>query len=280
MKLATLRRDGATVAARLDGATYTEIGAYPDLGALLAEENWRDIAAGAAGPRISAADADLAAVVPDPSKVLCVGLNFRGHIEEMGRDLPEYPTVFAKFADTLTGPGDPVTYVGDDAQMDWEGELVVVVGRTAYQVDETEAADCIAGYTVADDISMRGWQYRSTEWLQGKIWARSTPVGPVMVTSDEFDPRDATLRTTVNGTVMQQHGLDDLLFSPAHLVSYLSTMLPLRPGDLILTGTPGGVGRARKPEIYLRAGDVVEVTIDGIGALSTEIVPSGDPSPR
>lgn len=280
MKLATLRRDGATVAARLDGATYTEIGAYPDLGALLAEENWRDIAAGAAGPRISAADADLAAVVPDPSKVLCVGLNFRGHIEEMGRDLPEYPTVFAKFADTLTGPGDPVTYVGDDAQMDWEGELVVVVGRTAYQVDETEAADCIAGYTVADDISMRGWQYRSTEWLQGKIWARSTPVGPVMVTSDEFDPRAATLRTTVNGTVMQQHGLDDLLFSPAHLVSYLSTMLPLRPGDLILTGTPGGVGRARKPEIYLRAGDVVEVTIDGIGALSTEIVPSGDPSPR
>lgn len=280
MKLATLRRDGATVAARLDGATYTEIGAYSDLGALLAEENWRDIAAGAAGPRISAADADLAAVVPDPSKVLCVGLNFRGHIEEMGRDLPEYPTVFAKFADTLTGPGDPVTYVGDDAQMDWEGELVVVVGRTAYQVDETEAADCIAGYTVADDISMRGWQYRSTEWLQGKIWARSTPVGPVMVTSDEFDPRAATLRTTVNGTVMQQHGLDDLLFSPAHLVSYLSTMLPLRPGDLILTGTPGGVGRARKPEIYLRAGDVVEVTIDGIGALSTEIVPSGDPSPR
>lgn len=280
MKLATLRRDGATVAARLDGATYTEIGAYSDLGALLAEENWRDIAAGAAGPRIPAADADLAAVVPDPSKVLCVGLNFRGHIEEMGRDLPEYPTVFAKFADTLTGPGDPVTYVGDDAQMDWEGELVVVVGRTAYQVDETEAADCIAGYTVADDISMRGWQYRSTEWLQGKIWARSTPVGPVMVTSDEFDPRAATLRTTVNGTVMQQHGLDDLLFSPAHLVSYLSTMLPLRPGDLILTGTPGGVGRARKPEIYLRAGDVVEVTIDGIGALSTEIVPSGDPSPR
>ncbi len=267
------------MAARLDGDTYTEIGAYSDLGALLAEENWRDIAAAAEGPQVPASEAELAAVVPDPSKVLCVGLNFRSHIEEMGRELPEYPTVFAKFADTLTGPGDSVDYVGDDAQMDWEGELVVVVGRTAYQVDEAGAADCIAGYTVADDISMRGWQYRSTEWLQGKIWARSTPVGPVMVTPDEFDPRNATLHTTVNGETMQKHGLSDLLFEPAHLVSYLSTMLPLRPGDLILTGTPGGVGRARTPEVYLKAGDVVEVAIDGIGVVSNAIVtPDGGAS--
>lgn len=274
MKLATLRRNGATVAARLDGDVYTEIGSYRDVGALLAERDWHAVAAAATGARVSAADAELDAVVPDPSKVLCVGLNFRGHIEEMGRELPEYPTVFAKFADTLTGPNDPVLHIGEAAQMDWEGELVVVVGRAAHRVDEEEAARCIAGYTVADDISMRGWQYRSTEWLQGKIWARSTPIGPVMVTADEFDPRGATLRTTVNGETMQQHGLDDLLFGPAHLVSYLSTIIPLRPGDLILTGTPGGVGRARTPEIYLQAGDVVEVGIDGIGVLSNRIVAS------
>jgi acylpyruvate hydrolase len=127
---------------------------------------------------------------------------------------------------------------------------------------------------------MRGWQYRSTEWLQGKIWARSTPVGPVMVTSDEFDPRDATVRTTVNGEVMQQHGLADLLFEPVHLVAYLSTILPLRPGDLILTGTPGGVGRARNPEVYLQPGDVVEVAIDGIGVLSTAIAAPDSPASR
>lgn len=280
MKLATLRRGGATVAARLDDGIYTPIDAYPDLGALLAEENWREIATAAIGHGIPEAEAELAAVVPAPSKVLCVGLNFRSHIEEMGRELPKYPTVFAKFADTLTGPSDPVVHAGDDTQMDWEGELAVIVGRTAYRVDESEAADCIAGYTVADDISMRGWQYRSTEWLQGKIWARSTPVGPVMVTSDEFDLENATLHTTVNGETVQKHGLGDLLFEPAYLVSYLSTMLPLHPGDLILTGTPGGVGRARTPEVYLKPGDVVEVTIDGIGAVSTAIVAPGSATPR
>jgi acylpyruvate hydrolase len=210
--------------------------------------------------------------VPTPSKVLCVGLNYKSHIQEMGRDLPSHPTMFAKFADTLTGPNDPVEAVAEDPELDWEGELVVVIGRTAYKVSEEEAGDYIAGYTVANDISMRGWQFRTMEWLQGKIWGASTPVGPVLVTADAFDPTAATLRTTVNGEVMQEHSTGDLLFTPTRLVSYLSTILPLRPGDLILTGTPGGVGRARDPQVYLQAGDIVEVTIEGIGTLSTPIV--------
>jgi acylpyruvate hydrolase len=273
MKLATLRStDGTTTAARLDGEVYTEIEGFPDLGALLAEENWRQLAETASGPHHQAGAVGLATVVPTPSKVLCVGLNYRSHIQEMGRDLPSHPTMFAKFADTLTGPNDPVEAVAEDPELDWEGELVVVIGKTAYKVPEVEAGEHIAGYTVANDISMRGWQFRTMEWLQGKIWARSTPVGPVMVTAEEFDPAAATLTTTVNGQVMQEHAIGDLLFTPTHLVSYLSTILPLRPGDLILTGTPGGVGRARDPQVYLAAGDVVEVTIEGIGTLSTPIV--------
>ncbi|MEU9094986.1 fumarylacetoacetate hydrolase family protein [Streptomyces sp. NPDC087901] len=272
MKLATVRTLDGTAGARVDGEVLTEIPGYADIGTLLREENWREIAGNATGRRRRVDETELDAVVPHPSKILCAGLNYTGHIEEMGRGLPSFPTLFAKFADTLTGPADAVAAVPEDPEMDWEGELAVVVGRTAYRVSEEEAADCIAGYTVANDISMRGWQYRTTEWLQGKIWARSTPVGPVLTTSDAFDPAAATLRTTVNGATVQEHGIADLLFTPAHLVAYISTILPLRPGDLILTGTPGGVGRARTPRWYLKAGDVVEVSIDGIGTVSTPIV--------
>ncbi|HEY9330320.1 MAG TPA: fumarylacetoacetate hydrolase family protein [Streptomyces sp.] len=271
MKLATVRTAGTTVAARLDGDVLTEIPGHADVGALLAREDWRALAEGADGRRHRLDEADLGAVVPNPSKVLCTGLNYTSHIKEMDRGIPAHPTLFAKFADTLTGPTDAVAAVADDPEMDWEGELAVVIGRTAYRVTEEEAAGCIAGYTVANDISMRGWQYRTTEWLQGKIWARSTPVGPVMTTSDAFDPATAVLRTTVNGTTVQEHEISDLLFGPAHLVAYISTMLPLRPGDLILTGTPGGVGRARTPRWYLKAGDVVEVTIGGLGTVTTPI---------
>ncbi|MFF3503386.1 fumarylacetoacetate hydrolase family protein [Streptomyces sp. NPDC003247] len=273
MRLATVRTScGSTNAARLDGDLLIEIPGHADVGALLTHDDWRQLADDAAGPQHRLGDVELETLVPRPSKVLCTGLNYTGHITEMGRELPAHPTLFAKFADTLTGPADSVTAVPEDPEMDWEGELAVVVGRTAYQVSEEEAGEYIAGFTVANDISMRGWQYRTTEWLQGKIWARSTPVGPVLVTPDSFDPATAVLRTTVNGITVQEHAVDDLLFGPAHLIAYISAMVPLRPGDLILTGTPGGVGRARTPRWYLKAGDRVEVTVDGIGTVSTPIV--------
>ncbi|WP_030418933.1 fumarylacetoacetate hydrolase family protein [Streptomyces sp. NRRL F-5065] len=273
MRLATVRTpEGTTHAARLDGEEYTLLPGHADLGALLAHEDWRRIARDAEGPRHHRSGVEERTLVPRPSKVLCAGLNYTGHIREMGRELPAHPTLFAKFADTLTGPRDAVEAVAEDPEMDWEGELALVVGRTAHRVSEEEAGAHIAGYTVANDISMRGWQYRTTEWLQGKIWARSTPVGPVMVTPDGFDADTAVLRTTLNGEVVQEHAVADLLFSPAHLLAYVSTMVPLHPGDLILTGTPGGVGRARTPQRYLRPGDLVEVSVDGIGTVSTPIV--------
>lgn len=272
MKLATLRLDGSTTAARDSGDAWVPIEGYADLGALLREENWRSIAENADGAPVTADDAVFDTVVPAPGKVVCVGLNYASHIKEMGRDLPSHPTLFAKYAETLTGPNDPVTAVAEDPELDWEGELVIVVGSEAYRVSEEEAAGHIAGYSMANDISMRGWQFRTKEWLQGKMWNRSTPVGPVMVTPDEFDHRTSTLRTRVNGEIMQKHSIGDLVFPPEHLVSYISTMIPLKPGDIILTGTPGGVGRARDPQVFLKPGDVVEVEIDGIGRMSSDIV--------
>lgn len=275
MKLTTLRVNGSTVSARLNGSvesgTYTEIPGYKDLTALLADEKWFEVASTAAGREHDATSVELAPVVPNPSKILCVGLNYSEHILEMGRQLPAYPTLFAKFADTLTGPNDAVAAVVEDPDLDWEGELAIVIGKPAYRVREDQAEEYIAGYTAANDVSMRGWQARTQEWLQGKIWGRSTPVGPVMVTADEFDVNRATLQTVVNGQTMQKHSTEDLLFKPAFLVAYISTIIPLRPGDLILTGTPGGVGKGRNPEIYLKPGDVVEVNIDGIGSLKTAI---------
>lgn len=271
MKLATIRTFGTTAAVRVDADSCTEIPGYSHLGELLAQENWNDIAQNATGTIHALADVELEAVVPDPSKVLCVGLNYTEHILEMGRELPTYPTVFAKFADTLTGPHDPVLAVDEDPQLDWEGELVVIIGKTAHKVSVEEAAAHIAGYTIANDISMRGWQARTQEWLQGKIWSRSTPVGPYLVTPEEFDASTAILETTVNGQSMQKHPVADLLFTPEYLVSYLSTIIPLRPGDMILTGTPGGVGKGRSPQVYLKSGDRVEVTLSGIGTLSNQV---------
>ncbi len=272
MRLATLRTADGTAAARLDGDTYTLIEGCADVSELLADPQWREVATAAAGETVAAADAELETLLPAPSKVFCVGLNYATHIKEMGRELPEYPTLFAKFADTLTGPYDDVVAPAEDEMLDWECELGMVIGADAYRVSEADAGQYIAGYTVVDDVSMRGYQNRTIEWLQGKIWQSSTPVGPYLVTTDEFDPSDAAISTKVNGQVMQQANTGDLVFTPTKLVEYLSTIVTLRAGDLVLTGTPGGVGLARDPQVFLKAGDVVEVEIDGLGRLETRFV--------
>ena len=280
MKLATLRTPTGTGAARVDGDDLVVIDdpAIADVGDLLGRPDWSVLAAAAAGPRQALSDADLGPLVPRPGKIICVGLNYRKHILEMGRDLPEYPTLFAKFPDTLTGPYDDIEAPPEDLQLDWEAELTVVVGQTVRRADGAAARAAIAGYTVANDISMRGFQFRTKEWLQGKMWDRSTPVGPVLVTTDEWVP-GPSISTVVNGQTMQDASTGDLVHDPVTLVSYLSTLITLRPGDLILTGTPGGVAHARKPPPYLRPGDVVETAIDGIGTLRNTIVaPAGSAS--
>lgn len=274
MKLATLRLDGGTRAVKLDGDVLTDLGAR-DVGALLSEDGWAERAAAATGTTYPLAGADLAPVVPAPTKVVCVGLNYRNHIQEMGRDLPEHPTLFAKFADCLIGAGDDIVRPEETAKFDWEVELAVVVGKQVRRARGAEAEAAIAGFTVLNDITCRDWQFRTREWLQGKAWDSTTPVGPYLVTPDELPGGvrpvlDVSL--SVDAEVMQSDSTGDLLFDPVHLVEYVSTIVRLNPGDIIATGTPGGVGHARKPERYLLGGETVVTEIQGIGRLENRVV--------
>ena len=273
MKLATLRVNGGTRAVRRDGDVLVDLG-YADLGALFAQGDWATIAASATGETWPAEGADLAPVVPHPSKVVCVGHNYTNHITEMGRELPAYPTLFTKFADTLIGPNDPIARPAETDALDWEVELVVVVGKPVRRATEAEAEAAIAGFTVMNDVSVRDWQFRTIEWTQGKIWDSSTPVGPYVVTPDEVGGVRPALevKTTVDGQVMQQDDTGTLLFDPVHLVRYVSTVIRLNPGDLIATGTPAGVGHARDPKVYLAGGETVVTEIAGIGACINQVV--------
>ncbi|GAA1095004.1 fumarylacetoacetate hydrolase family protein [Tsukamurella spumae] len=265
MRLATLRRPGSTVAVRVDDDHAVVIDGFRDLSALLAEPEWRTVAAGADGERIPLDGADYAPVVPRPGKIVCVGLNYATHIQEMGRELPEYPTLFAKFADALTGPYDDVvvpSYAA--AQLDWEAELAVIMGRDAYQVSRADADDYIAGYSVINDYTMRDYQYRTPQWDQGKTFQATSGFGPVLDTEYALG---TPIETRLSGEVMQSSNTADLVFTPDHLVEYISHIVTLRAGDVIITGTTGGVGHARKPARYIQDGETVEVTIGGLGTV-------------
>ncbi|GAA2469770.1 MULTISPECIES: fumarylacetoacetate hydrolase family protein [Actinomycetes] len=272
MKLATLRTADGTRAVRLDGEVLVDLG-YADLGELFAEADWRQRAT-ASGATYPVAGADFAPVVPHPSKVVCVGHNYTNHIKEMGRDLPQYPTLFPKFAETLLGAGDDIVKPAETDALDWEVELAVVIGRRVRRADERQAADAIAGFTVMNDISARDWQFRTIEWTQGKIWEATTPVGPYVVTPDEVGGVRPALqvRTVVDGEVRQQDDTGTLLFDPVFLVRYISTVITLRPGDIIATGTPAGVGNARDPKVFLHPGDTVVTEISGLGACVNKVV--------
>lgn len=269
MHLATIRLDDSTRAVRRDGDRLVDLG-YPDVGAYFAAGT-PDERAGASYPLDGA---DFAPVVPHPSKVICVGHNYQNHIKEMGREMPAYPTLFTKFADTLTGAFDDIEKPAETDALDWEVELVVVIGQEVRRADETQAKAAIAGFTVMNDISVRDWQFRTVEWTQGKIWEASTPVGPYLVTPDEVGGLAPALEvsTTVDGQVMQRDDTGTLLFDPVMLVQYVSTVITLRPGDLIATGTPAGVGHARDPKVYLVGGEEVTAAVEGIGACVNRIV--------
>ncbi|MDF6041003.1 fumarylacetoacetate hydrolase family protein [Streptomyces sp. JH14] len=273
MKLATIRTTDGTRAVRLDGDVHVDLGCT-DLGELFAEADWQAKAAAASGTTYPVEGADFAPVVPNPSKVVCVGHNYINHIKEMGRDLPNYPTLFPKFADTLIGANDDIVKPAETDAFDWEVELAVVIGKQVRRADEQQAADAIAGFTVMNDISVRDWQFRTIEWTQGKIWEATTPVGPYVVTPDEVGGVRPALkvRTVVDGQVMQQDDTGTLLFDPVFLVQYISTVITLRPGDIIATGTPAGVGNARDPKVFLLPGQNVVTEITGLGACTNKVV--------
>jgi acylpyruvate hydrolase len=270
MRLATIRTAVGTAAVRVDGDTAIEVGA-PDVGALLTDPGWRERAAAADGPRHMVGILNYAPVVPRPGKIVCVGLNYRTHIQEMGRELPAYPTLFAKFAEALIGPYDDLVLPPESDAVDWEAELAVVIGQRVRYADGDGARAAIAGYAVLNDVSMRDWQFRTSEWLQGKTFEATTPFGPHLVTADEVAP-DAQIVCELDGEVVQSSRISDLVFSPVELIRYISTILTLSPGDVIVTGTMGGVGHARKPPRYLHPGQKLVTRIAGVGELVTPVL--------
>lgn len=271
MRLATLRLGGGTAAVRVDSDTSaTVIDGYADLSVLLDDPDWKSVAAGASGAAVDLTGADYAPVVPNPGKIVCVGLNYATHITEMGRDLPEYPTLFSKFKEALAGPYDDVVVPAYAAsQLDWEAELAVIVGKRAYQVAEADADAYIAGYSVINDYTMRDYQYRTLQWDQGKTFEKTSGFGPVLDTEYRLGTK---IETRLEGEVMQSATTDDLVFTPARLVEYISHIVTLQPGDVIITGTTGGVGHARKPARYIGDGDTVEVSIEGLGSVRNKTV--------
>lgn len=205
------------------------------------------------------------------TRILCVGVNYRPHIEEMGRQVPDYPVVFTRFPDSLVHHGEAIIKPAVSGQFDFEGELAVVIGKPAHRVPQSLALDYVGGYCCFMDGSVRDWQRHTSQFTPGKNFDRSGAIGPVVPASDIADHRALTLTTRVNGSVMQTGAVRDLLFDIPYLIEYCSTFTALRPGDVIATGTPGGVGAARTPPAWLQDGDIVEVDIPGIGVLRNPV---------
>jgi acylpyruvate hydrolase len=260
VRLATVRTAGGTRAVRIDEDAAVDLG-HADLGDLLARPGWRAEAAAATGTTYGLDGLDHAPLVARPEKIVCVGLNYRTHILEMGRELPQFPALFAKYARAQVGAFDDVVLPAVSEAVDWEAELGVVVGAPLRHASVEEARAAIAGYTVVNDVTGRDYQYRSVQWLQGKTFESSTPVGPYLVTDGE--PGEITC--DVDGEIVQHAETSDLVFPPAELLAYISQIITLVPGDLIATGTPGGVGHARKPRRYLTDGAVLTTRIAGVG---------------
>jgi acylpyruvate hydrolase len=266
VKLATIRDGDRTLAVRREGDEVVELAAA-DVGEVLRREGWQSWAAEADGARRPVADLDFAPVVPNPDKIVCAGLNYRSHILEMGRELPEHPTLFAKYRGALIGANDEITLPAVSDQVDWEAELAVVIGARARHVSIDDAPRAIAGYAVLNDISVRDYQNRTLQWLQGKTFEGTTPVGPWLVTADESPGPDREISCEVDGELMQRSDTAELVFPPAALVAYLSSIVTLEPGDIIATGTTGGVGVARTPPRFLADGETVVTRIAGVGEL-------------
>jgi acylpyruvate hydrolase len=263
MRLATIRTAEGTRAVRIDGDRAVETG-HPDVGALLADPAWKQLAADADGPAHERTGLDYAPVVTRPGKIVCVGINYAAHIAEMGRETPEFPTLFAKFPESLIGAYDDVVLPAASEAVDWEAELAVVIGTRVRHADGATAEAAIAGYTVLNDVTARDWQYRTLQWLQGKTFEATTPIGPELVTPDEAGT-GLDLTCAVDGETVQSGNTSDLVFGAAATIAYVSTILSLQPGDVIALGTPGGVGHARKPPRYLQPGQVLTTAISGLG---------------
>lgn len=233
----------------------------------------RALDAAPAGNARPLASMTLRAPVPRPGKIICIGLNYRDHAAESAVAVPDYPTVFAKYASCVIGSGEAIVLPKLSDQVDYEGELGVVIGRTARHVPESSALGYVAGYLPFNDVSARDFQHRTSQWTIGKTFDTFGPMGPALVTADEVpDPQHLDLRVRIGDELLQSSNTGKMIFSIAQLIAYLSAVLTLEPGDVIATGTPEGVGAARTPQRFLRPGEVVRVELEALGALENPVV--------
>lgn len=272
---------GIAAAGGYRGLPVAELGA--DLLALVTQGKDAQALAAArlASQPVIAADAlTFLPVLPRPPKIICIGLNYIAHSQEAGFQTPDYPAVFARYATSLVGHGGPIVRPNASRQLDYEGELAVVIGRGGRHIAEVDALDHVGGYSIFNDGSIRDYQRKSAQWTIGKTFDGTGGFGPDLVTADELPPggKGLLLETRLNGQVVQSASTDDLIFGVARLIAILSEAMTLAPGDVIVSGTPAGIGAARKPPLWMKPGDVCEVTVEGVGTLSNPIVQERAPT--
>jgi 2-keto-4-pentenoate hydratase/2-oxohepta-3-ene-1,7-dioic acid hydratase in catechol pathway len=279
MKLASFDVDGAASYGIVSDGKVVDMGAVfgskaPDLrSALTAGLFDAPVKVDPSTPAYGIDRVKLLPVIPNPDKILCIGINYRKHIEETGRPMPMKPMIFVRFAESQVGGGQPMLRPPESVQFDYEGELAVIIGKTGRRISRSEALAHVAGYACYNDGSIRDWQRHTGQFTPGKNFMATGAFGPWMVTADEIpDPSALTLVTRLNGAEVQRAPISDLVFDVPDLVEYCSTFTTLRPGDVIVTGTTGGVGAFREPQLWMKAGDLVEVEISMIGVLRNFII--------
>lgn len=281
MKLASFIKDGKTTYGGLIGDRLVDLGPkfggrFPDLKSLLGGGGLEGLA-----PFIETGKdwmplqgGELLPVIPNPGKIFCIGVNYADHQKEMGRGKTEFPTIFLRFPDTLVAHGQAAWIPRVSTMVDFECELAVIIGEGGRYIEAAQAIEHVAGYTCFNDISIRDWQRHTTQFIPGKNFPRTGALGPWMVTRDEIpDPHHLSIQSRLNGEVMQSANTDQLIFRVPELIAYISSFTTLSQGDIIATGTPSGVGFARVPPVFMKAGDVIEVEIQGIGVLKNRLEP-------
>ena len=290
MKLVTFTHEGRTRLGAVEAEAVVDFAAHggglpEDMLAFLAQgeaafNTARELCASGSG-RLALADVNLEAPIGRPPKILAVGLNYRDHAAEGGFEIPTVPMIFNKQSTAVTGPGGAIHLPKESVQLDYEGEFAFVIGKRCRRVPKEKALDVIAGYTIANDVSVREWQFRSPTTTMGKSWDTHCPLGPYLVTADEVgDPHNLAIKTWVNGELRQDSNTNDLIFNLPDVIVHLSTAFTLEPGDVICTGTPSGVGLGMNPQVWLQAGDVVRITIEQLGTLENHVIDEPDDTAR
>jgi 2-keto-4-pentenoate hydratase/2-oxohepta-3-ene-1,7-dioic acid hydratase in catechol pathway len=266
------RADGTPSFGRIDGDRVTDLGT-PGIAAFLKDALDGDMAGLPVSATYTLAEVRFLPVVPNPSKILCVGLNYATHVAETGRDQMEHPAIFTRWADSLVAHGEPMVRPRETARFDYEGELAVIIGKAGRRIPRESALEHVAGYAVFHDGSVRDWQRHNIQFTPGKTFPATAGFGPALVTPDEVpDLAGQRVQTRLNGELVQDQPVSDLIFDIASVIAYCSTFAPLSAGDVIATGTPGGVGDKRNPPLYMQGGDVCEISIGKVGTLTNPII--------